>query len=364
MATRVPPAWVIRPLLAARNGVAKLHRAMVPPEVSLIERSLGIIDTKAIAVAAELGIADHLVGGPRTASDLAGTCSADPDALERLLRFLVGRGVFRTTRDGRYANNKASELLRSDHPGSMRAWVRFYGADWHVASWNHLAHSIRTGEAAADVALGRPFWEHLTEADPDAGALFDAAMASTSTLQMDLVGRKYDFAGRVCDVGGGTGTLLATVLRANPGASGVLFDLPTVVAKAPPVLEAAGVTDRVEVVGGSFFESVPGGCDRYLMQAIVHDWDDDSCVRFLTKCRDAMAPGGRVLVLEAIVPEHDGDHFAKAVDLEMLVDTGAGRERTRAQFDALFARAGLRVRRVVPIALSSLFELEPAETPA
>ena len=100
------------------------------------------------------------------------------------------------------------------------------------------------------------------------------------------------------------------------------------------------------------------------MQAIVHDWDDDSCVQFLTKCRDAMAPGGRVLVLEAIVPEHDGDHFSKAVDLEMLVDTGAGRERTRAQFDALFARAGLRVRRVVPIALSSLFELEPAETPA
>ena len=364
MATRVPPAWVIRPLLAARNGVAKLHRAMVPPEVSLIERSLGIVDTKAIAVAAELGIADHLVGGPQAASDLASTCSADADALDRLLRFLVGRGVFRRTRDGRYRNNKASVLLSADRPGSMRDWTRFYGADWHVATWNQLGHSVRTGEAAAHAALGHPFWEYLTEVNPEAGTVFDAAMASTSTLQMDLVAKKYDFAGRVCDVGGGTGTLLASVLRANPGASGVLFDLPTVVAKAAPVLEATGVTDRVEVVGGSFFESVPVGCDRYLMQAIVHDWDDDSCVQFLTKCRDAMAPGGRVLVLEAIVPEHDGDHFSKAVDLEMLVDTGAGRERTRAQFDALFARAGLRVRRVVPIALSSLFELEPAETPA
>ena len=259
MATRVPPAWVIRPLLAARNGVAKLHRAMVPPEVSLIERSLGIIDTKSIAVAAELGVADHLVGGPQTASDLAGTCSADPDALDRLLRFLVGRGVFRTTRNGRYANNKASELLRRDHPGSIRAWVRFYGAEWHVASWNHLGHSVRTGEAAADVALGHPFWTYLSEVDPEAGTVFDAAMASSSSIQMDLVAKKYDFAGRVCDVGGGTGTLLASVLRANPGASGVLFDLPTVVAKAPPVLEAAGVADRVEVVGGSFFVSVPEG---------------------------------------------------------------------------------------------------------
>jgi hypothetical protein len=360
MATRVPPAWVIRPLLAARNGVAKLHRAMVPPEVPLLERSLGLVDTKALAVAAELGIADHLAGGPLSAADLAVTCSADADALGRVLRYLVGRGVFRTTRDGCYRNNKTSELLRSDHPGSLRAWVRLSGADWHVASWNRLDHAVKTGKAAAEVALGHPFWEYLTEVNPDAGALFDAAMASTSAIQMELVARKYDFAGRVCDLGGGTGTLLASVLQANAGATGVLFDLPTVVAKAPPVLEAARVAERVEVVGGSFFESVPAGCDRYLMQAIVHDWDDDSCVQFLTKCREAMAPGGRVLVLEAIVPEHDGDHFVKAVDLEMLVVTGAGRERTRAQFDALFARAGLRVRTVVPIALSSLFELEPA----
>jgi O-methyltransferase domain/Dimerisation domain len=360
MAARVPPAWVIRPLLAARNGIARLHRAMVPPEVPLLERSLGIVDTKAVAVAAELGVADALADGPRSAAELAGATSADPDALARLLRYLVGRGVFRTTRDGRFRNNKTSELLRDDVPGSMRAWMRFYGAEWHVAGWNHLEHSVRTGEAAADVALGHPFWEYLTEVDPAAGTLFDAAMASTSSLQMDVVARKYDFVGRVCDVGGGTGTLLASVLHANPGVTGVLFDLPTVVAKAPPVLEAAGVADRVEVVGGSFFDAVPTGCDRYLLQAIVHDWDDDSCVRFLARCREAAAPGGRILVLEAIVPEHDGDHFAKAVDLEMLVDTGAGRERTRSEFDELFARAGLRVRKVFPIALSVLFELEPA----
>jgi hypothetical protein len=360
MAAGVPPAWIVRPLLATRNSVARLHRAMVPAEVPVLERSLGIIDTKALAVVAELGVADALVDGPHSAADLAQRCGADADALGRVLRYLVGRGVFRRTRDGRFRNNRASTLLRDDHPRSLRAWARFVGADWHVATWNRLDHSVRTGQSGATAALGHPFWEYLTETDPEAGALFEAAMASTSAIQMEIVASKVDFAGRVCDVGGGTGTLLAAVLRANPDTTGVLFDLPSVVAKAPAVLEASGVGGRVEIVGGSFFEAVPPGCDRYLLQAIVHDWDDESCITFLGACREAMAPGGRVLVVEAVVPEHDGDHFTKAVDLEMLVDTGAGRERTRAEFDALFQRAGLRVRRVVPIALSAVFELEAA----
>jgi hypothetical protein len=139
----------------------------------------------------------------------------------------------------------------------------------------------------------------------------------------------------------------------------VLFDLPVVVANAGPVLERAGVAARVEIVGGDFFDSVPPGCDRCVLQAVVHDWDDDACVRILSHCRDALAAGGRILVLEQTLPDHDGDDLARALDLEMLVDTGRGRERTRAEFDALFARAGLRVRNVIPIAVLSVYELEP-----
>ena len=137
----------------------------------------------------------------------------------------------------------------------------------------------------------------------------------------------------------------------------MLFDLPAVTAKSDAVLQRAGVTGRVDVVGGDFFTSVPPGCDRYVLQAIVHDWDDDSCVRILTACREALRPGGRVLVLEQTMPDHDGDHLVKALDLEMLVDTGKGRERTRTEFDALFARAGLRVDSVVPVSLLSIYEL-------
>jgi hypothetical protein len=359
---RVPPAWVIRPLLATRNAVGRVHRRMVPAQVTLFERSLGIIDTKALAVAADLGLADALASGPRTADALAEELGADADALERLLRFLVGRGVFRRTRAGAYKNNAASDLLRNDDTASMRPWARFFGADWHVSVWNQLGHSVRTGDSAAVAAFGRDFWEHLTEVDPAAGEMFDDAMESIARVQQELVATKYDWptGARVCDIGGGTGTLLSGILAANPTLSGVLFDLPAVVAKAGPVLERAGTTDRVAVVGGSFFDEVPEGCDRYVLQAIVHDWDDESCVRFLTRCREAMAPGGRVLVLEQTMPDHDGDHLIKAIDLEMLVDTGTGRERTRAQFDALFGRAGLRIRKVVPIAILSVYELEVA----
>ena len=364
-ATRVPPAWMVRPLIATRNGLARLHRSMVPGEVALLEASLGVVDTKALYVVAELGIADVMADGPKTAEELASACDADADALHRILRYLVGRGFFTHRRDGRYANNKRSALLR-DGPGSARAWARFFGSEWHVAGWNQLSVSARTGDAGAAAAFGRPFWEYLTEENPEAGAVFDAAMAVTSSVQMDVIARKYDWSEcrRVCDVAGGTGTLLGAILARNPSLRGVLFDLPSVVAKARPVLVAAGVEDRVEVVGGDFFEAIPEGCDRYLFQAIVHDWDDESCIRFLSRCREAMAPDGRILVLEAKLPTHDGDHFTKALDLEMLVDTGAGRERTGSEFEALFARAGLRVRKVIPIALTSLFELEPGSVAA
>lgn len=361
MAARVPPAWVIRPMFALRNGLARVHRGMLPPEVSMVERSLGIVDTKALAVVAELGVADALADGPLPIDELAAAVGAEPDALGRVIRYLMGRGTFRRSRDGRLANTKQSELLCSDRDDSLRDWVRLAGAPWHVEIWNELGHATRTGDSGASKAFGRDFWEYTTKDEPEAGRLFDAAMAALSRVQQEIVATKYAWPtpGRLCDVGGGTGTLLAAILDANPGLDGVLFDLPEVTAKARPVLEAAGVADRVEVVGGDFFTAVPEGCDRYLLQAIVHDWDDESCVRFLSRCREALPEGGRVLVLEQTLPDHDGDAMSLALDLEMLVVTGKGRERTKAQFAELFERAGLRVRTIVPIAVITLFELEP-----
>ena len=363
MPTRLPPAWVVRPIFGAREVLERLRNRLAPSQLVLLERTLGVIDTKAIAVATELGVPDQLSTGPADASTLARAVGADADALERLLRYLVARGVFRRTRHGRYANNRVEARQVSSDRSSLTAWAEFFGARWHVDIWNELGHAVRTGDAAATNVFGQPFWEHLTETNPDAGALFAAAMANASRVQVELIasGHHFERCRDVCDVGGGTGTLLAGILTASPGVHGTLFDLPAVVASAAPTLDAAGVTDRVTVVAGNFFESVPPERDRYLLQAILHDWDDESCLRILTNVREAMANDARVLVIEQELPHHDGWHIAKATDLEMLVDTGAGRERTRAEFEALFTRAGLRVtrRRALPAVIS--FELAATE---
>ncbi len=374
MPTRLPPAWVVRPIFAVREGLQALRDRLAPSQLVLLERTLGVIDTKAVAVATELGVPEHLAHGPTDAATLAPAVGADPDALDRLLRYLVARGVFRRARHGRYANNRVSARLVGSDRSTLRAWAQFFGAPWHVDLWNELEHSVRTGDAAATETFGRPFWEQLTEMDPPAGALFHAAMADASRLQVELIasGHHFDRCREVCDVGGGTGTLLAGILTATPGLRGTLFDLPSVVAGAATTLDQAGVGDRVTVEPGDFFESVPPGRDRYLLQAILHDWDDESCLRILRNVRAAMGADSRVLVIEQELPRHAGWHVAKATDLEMLVDTGAGRERTRPEFEALFRRAGLRVtrRRAWPAVTS--FELGvvsevrdgPARTPS
>ncbi len=362
MTNCLPPTWVVRPLFALRNGLSRLSDAIVPPQLPLVERLFGIADTKSVAVAAELGIADLLAEARRDAPALAAACGVDADALARMLRYLVSRGVFHTDRRGRYRNNRASSLLRTQQATSQHAWARFVGSRWHVDIWNHLDEAVHTGDGAAVAAFGHSFWEQLTQTDPAAGSLFDSAMEDASRLQAALIPRIHDFSRsrQVCDVGGGTGTVLASVLGANPTACGVLFDLPPVIARARPVVERAGVADRIRLQAGDFFEAVPPGCDRYLLQAIVHDWDDESCVRILTNVRTAMARDARVLVFEQELPRHQGRSLARLLDLEMLVDTGGGRERTGQEFAALFARAGLRVARKRALPVVTMFELVTA----
>jgi hypothetical protein len=340
-----------------RNALGRAHAAMVPPQLLVMERMNGLVEAKVITLIAERGIPDLLANGPRTAEELARDASVDADALDRALAFLVSRGLLGRTRDGRYENNAVSDVLRTDHPQSMRDWARFFASDWHWAMWNAAGHSLATGRDAPREALGAEFWEYLNERNPEAGATFNAALAGTSLIAGPILAKGYDFSGirRLCDVGGGTGGVLAALLHAYPSMRGVLFDLPTVIEQARPRLAAWG--DRVELVGGSFFDAVPAGCDAYLMQAVIHDWDDESCVTILTRCREALSPDGRVLVVENVlnpIPS-SADQFARSFDLVMLVTSGLGRERTRPQFDALFARARLRVRD--DVVLPSLFHV-------
>lgn len=358
----VPPPWAVRTGLRVRGLFGMLHSRMVPGFNLVLERVLGLVDTKALYCAVDLCLPELLAGGPRTAAQLAAATDSDPDAIERLMRFLVSRGIFKH-RNGRYANNGASDRLRADHPYSFRDWVLFFGSDWNLRIWNEMPGRVRTGRLPAEAAFGVPFFTYLGKENREAGRAFAGAMAAGSRLQAMLFAESIDFRGvnHVCDIGGGSGSVLAHLLRVHPGLRGTVLDLPELAPEAQAVFEAAGVTDRATFVGGDFFEAVPTDCDLYLMFAVVHDWDDDRCALILSNIRQAMAAGGRIMVIEGAVPTHDGEHFLKTTDMLMLVLGDGGRERTAAEFETLWGRAGLRLsRRTMLPSTFEVFELVPS----
>lgn len=317
--------------------------------------------SQAIEAAAELGIADVLADGPLPVDEVARRVGADSDAVNRLLRALAGRGVFRRLRDGRYALNALADTLRNDAPVSMAGAALFYGSPQHREHWSMLTRSIRTGRASIPVLRGKPFFDYLGD-DPELAGLFNQAMTSVSELAEKAIVAAYAFTGcsTIVDVGGGHGRLLASILHSAPGARGVLFDLAEVVDGAPELLAARGVADRVRVEAGSFFERVPPDGDVYVLKHVIHDWPDDSALVILGQLRAASRIGTALVLVELVIPEHRRDFVGNWADLEMLLGAD-GRERTAAQYAALLARAGFRMTRVIPTASPfSLIEATPA----
>jgi len=305
---------------------------------------------QAIAAAADLGIADALAKGPLTAQELAAAVDADADALSRLLRALISRGVFRQRRDGRYDLTPLASTLRSDAEVSVAGFARFVGTPEHREHWSHLTDAIRTGRAVIPELRGKPVFEYLAD-EPELSEIFNDAMTSGSEFAIAAVTAAYDFSrfATVADVGGGHGRLLAAILQATSGARGVLFDLPQVVAGAPTVLSEHRVEDRVRIVEGSFFDTVPDGSDAYVLKNVIHDWPDDDAVKILGNVRAAAGDGKHVLLVEFVIPRHDHEFVGKWADLEMLI-AAAARERTAAEYERLLERAGFRLTRVVETA--------------
>jgi hypothetical protein len=312
----------------------------------------GFSVTIAISAVAELGIPDYLAQGPKTASELARLSGANEDFLRRVLRYLASEGVFEQEDGDVFSLTERSRWLRSDVPGSLRPRAIFAGSALSWTAWSRLPHSLGTGTSGVQLAFGQPLFAYL-QSHPEAAATFNTFMAEQSAASVEALLRAYSFAGvrELVDVGGGRGALLAGVLQAHAELRGVLFDLPAVVASAAPLLGRAGVADRCKVIGGDFFEAVPTGADLYALKFILHDWPDADCIRILRNCRQAMAAGGRVLVVEHVVPDEPGPHFSKFMDVNMLVLTSGGRERTRQEFTQLLDAAGLQLREVVPTAI-------------
>jgi C-methyltransferase len=358
--TRVPPATAARIVERVRHHLYRLHQRLMPAPAAMMEMIIATWTSQAIAVAAELGVADALASGPLTIDELGDKVGADPDALRRLLRALIGRGVFRRRHDGRYELNSLAGTLRSDAPASMAWAARFYGSREQRERWTLLVESIRSGRSVVPVLHGKESFDYFAEY-PQHAELFNRTMTSISQLTDAAVVAGYDFSAypTIVDVGGGQGPLLSAILAAAPDSQGVLYDLPAVVSTAPKLLCQRDVADRVRIEAGSFFDSVPAGGDAYVLKNIIHDWPDDKAVQILRNVRAAVGPETTVLLVELVIPDHDRDFPGKWADLEMLLNLAA-RERTAAEYRNLLSQAGFRMTRVVQTASPlSLVEAQP-----
>jgi SAM-dependent methyltransferase len=318
--------------------------ARLPP---LLQMAMGSWVSQALCAAAKLRIADALRDGPKSCEAIAAAISAPAHSLSRLLRALCSLGVIAAAEDGRFVLTALGRPLQAEGPGSLRPMVLTLG-EIHYQAWGALTHSIRTGTPAFPHLFGARLFDHL-DRNRDAGHTFHEAMTSLASLISQAVLLVYNFAGihLLVDVGGGYGQFLTDILTVYPDMCGILIDTPAVIGEAKTQLEGQPCRPRCRLVPGNLLEPLPRGGNLYLLSGVIHDWDDDDAIKILDHCRRAMAPDGKVLVVETILPAEDESAFGALLDLNMLVMTG-GRERTEREFRRLFDAAGLVVTRITP----------------
>ena len=318
------------------------------PRFQLRDLISGYFVSRANYMAARLDIATLLAHGPKTCPELADMTHTHADTLYRLLRALASYGVFTEDDQGRFSNTDKSELLRSDIGGSMRPFALFYGDDMVETPWQSLLHSVTTGEAAFEHVYGVNQFQYLSTR-PDKAKIFDEAMVSISGMMNTAIAEAYDFSsfGTMVDIAGGYGSTLCTISKKNPALRGMLFDMPHVIDGARQYITEQGVADRCTIISGDFLQAVPEGADAYFMKHIIHDWDDERCIKILRNCHQAMPSNGKLLVCERVVPIGNTPSYSKLIDLQMLALTEGGWERTEAQYRTLFKTGGFRLTRIV-----------------
>ena len=323
----------------------------IPPQLVLQQLIQGFQVTQCIYVAAKLGIADLLQDGPRTSEELAQVTGTHAPSLYRVLRLLTAVDLLTEGQHHSFALTPLGASLQSGVPGSMRDTVLFYANKpvWQV--WGNLLHSVETGGPSFEHVLGLEVFEY-NQQHPEHATLFNNMMTEWTASVAPTVAGAYDFSAiqTLVDVGGGHGQMLASILKAHPALQGVLFDLPNVVKGAPPLLERAGVAERCQVIGGDFFAAVPAGYQTYLLSRVIHDWDDERAIAILTRCHQAMQPQGKVLLVErVIVTGNSPQVLALESDVQMLVLSYGGRERTGAEYGALLGAAGFEVSQIMAV---------------
>ena len=323
-------------------------RAAAPALLRLI---WGIHISRCVYAVAELGIADLLADGPVSSAELASATGTDEPSLYRVLRALAALDVLEEHDARRFTLTVIGERLRTGAPAGMRSWAIFLEAFGGVRPFGHILETIKTGRSGREIEFGIDLFEFLAQ-HPEAASIFDSAMSERTAAYAPGVADSYDFSDirTIVDVGGGKGTLLVEILRRHAHLSGLLYEIPTVAARADAVLDATDIADRCEVLAGDFFVRVPANADCYVLANVIHDWNDTRAIEILRNCRRAMSAAGRVLIVERLIPEDGSDRVPTLLsDINMLVFTG-GQERTNSEYGKLLQAAGLRLASVRPVA--------------
>jgi hypothetical protein len=353
----VPPGFVLRAVLRMRRWIHGLADALVPPDVVVFERTAGTVATQTLGAAARYRIADILEEGPLSTTELAARIGTDADATHRLMRGLAAAGFFVMRADGRCQNNRLSRALCSNRLSATRDFSEYFASKSNIDAWTDFDRTLKTNKSAFIRVHGMSVWDWF-DAHPDERETFARAMMGMTIAAAPVVARLYPWkeVKRVCDVGGGRGTLLSELLVRHAHLEGVLCDGPGVIASARQLLARRGIAERVQLVAGSFFERVPAGADAYLLKNVLHDWDDARCRTILGVCRAAMKPGARLVVVEQLTGRNRTDSFGALGDLQMMVACDDGRERSREDFRALFEGAGFAFGRVFESPTMSVIE--------
>ena len=303
--------------------------------------------SNAVSAVARFAIPDLLESGPKTIDELAAATSTNKDALYRLLRATSCVGVCTELEDGRFAQTPLSEVLRTNAKPGLRNMAMMLADEWNMNFWGALPWSVQTGKSASFKVFGKPPWEAMMDLG-EQSERFHNAMTDMSQMDSPVVAASYDFSQfkKIVDVAGGMGTLLAAILGSAPSLHGVLYEIPQAVEQAKGIGILRPFESRCEIIAGSMLESVPAGADAFIMKHIIHDWDDEHSVQILSNCRKAVAPGGKVLVVDTVIPGGNQFSFGKFLDLEMLVAPG-GKERTAPEWEVLFTKAGLKLNRII-----------------
>ncbi|MCG7594308.1 acetylserotonin O-methyltransferase [Mycobacterium sp. PSTR-4-N] len=339
------PLPVVLATLALRRGLKRFADRLVPPQFAMLDLGEGVAGVQIAAAVAELGIADVLAAGPMTAHQIATRLDCDPETTHRLLRGAAAGGLCTLDRrTGAARLTPMGAVLRSDHPSSLRAWMRYKGMRSTVDAWGGLAASVRSGRSAFELVHGMSVWDWYA-AHPDEQQIFAATMRQATSMIARGIARVYPWpdGAVVCDVAGGIGTLLSVIVTETQAElRGILVDSPAMIAEADRFLAERGVADRIERVEGDIFGSVDATADVYILKDVLHDWDDDRCASIVATVAASMPVGATLLVIEYLQPRNRPNPFSPLLDLHTLTQRDGGRLRSKEEIERLLVGAGLR----------------------